>query len=313
MPQGAETSPSVVAVTGSNGFVGSALCAALSSGRWRVKGLNRDNGCDLVNASEEDWANVLSGSQSCVHLASVLPWGGDNRRESALPGFLAANCAGSARLMRGFARSGGQHFVFVSTIGVNGTTSGPRAFMADDVPRPVGNYATSKAKAEVELAAIAAETGLTLTILRPPIVYGPGVAGSFGKLITGICSGRFLPLAGIENKRDMMGLTNLVDLLMAVLKERPAGTFLVRDREPVSTTALAEMIATAFAKKARLITVPGPLRHVARTLPITKHYAERLFGDVVIDDRPFESACTWRPRNTVSEEIESIAQGALPA
>lgn len=251
---------------------------------------------------------ALRGAPCCIHLAARLPWEGDNTKSAALPLFLALNCEGTARLFRAFSATGGRHFVFLSTIGINGTISGDRPFRETDSPQPMGNYAISKLRAEARLSSLAAESGVTLTVLRPPLVYGAGVSGRFAELVERIRQGRLLPLGGIDNQRDLMGVRNLADLLVALVRERTDGTFLVRDRDPVSSTQLVELIAAAYGTKPRLVTLPRPLRLLALRLPVLGPVATRLFGDVRIDDSALARSSSWCPRHTVADEITEMAR-----
>lgn len=299
-----------VAVTGAGGFVGRALMAALEQAP-DLEGLSlsrRDGGPELETASEDEWKRALAGARSCVHLASMLPHRPDNAKREALPRFLEINAEASARILRAFRAAGGRHFIFLSTININGIVSADAPFRETDPPRPAGNYGISKLRAEEELAAIAREGGVTLTILRCPIIYGAGVAYKFGDLVAAVRRRRLLPLGGIDNHRDMIGVRNLADLLVQLLREETAGTYLVRDRDPVSTTALVEMIAEAYGVAPNLVAIPRWARSAAARLPVAGPLAARLFGDVRIDDAALEQASGWRPRHRVADEIGDMAR-----
>jgi nucleoside-diphosphate-sugar epimerase len=302
-----------VVVTGASGFVGRALMATLSGAPDLAGlGLSRDrDGPDLATASEDDWKRALAGAESCVHLAARLPWGGDNGSRQAMPLYEATNVRGACRLFHALRVVGGRHFVLLSTVGINGVTSGPAPFRESDPPRPAGNYAVSKLRAETQLAELAAESGLALTIIRAPMVYGPGVRGRFRALVNRVRNRRALPLGKVDNHRDLIGVRNLSDLIVSVLREGVHGTFLVRDREPVSSTRLVELIAAAYGTTPRLVTAPKLLRAMATRLPVVGPQAERLFGDVRIDDGAIARACSWQPRYGVADEIGEMARADL--
>ena len=174
------------------------------------------------------------------------------------------------------------------------------------MPNPVGNYARSKWLAEQLLVDEAEKLGVRLTIFRPSMIYGAGVRGSFAKLIRQVETARFLPYANIQNQRDMIGLHNLVDLLVATLEQETSGTFLVKDRDPVSTTSLVQAIAELTGSTPGLFSIPPVLRSVMMRLPVVSGIAARLFGDVRIDDSDFARMNSWQPRYSVMDELEHM-------
>ena len=252
-----------VLVTGANGFIGRALCAHLQQGGHQVVAAVR-RPCGLVNELVVDengstWAQALTGCDAVVHLAGRAHVMHEDAVDP-LQAFRAANVNASARLALLAARAGVRRFVFMSSIKVNGEATQPgHPFTADDVPAPLDPYGVSKLEAEQGLREIELQTGMEVVIVRPPLVYGPGVKANFAAMMRWVARGVPLPLGAIHNARSMVSLDNLVDLLVTCLKHPAAAgqTFLVSDGEDVSTTDLLRRTAQAMGKKALLLPVPA--------------------------------------------------------
>ena len=245
-----------IAVTGATGFIGRALCAQLGAAH-DVRAVVRARTGDL--ARFRDWPGLLDGMDAVVHLAGYAHGRGDAAA-------LHAVNVDATRAAAEAARARGAHFIFVSTIKVHGQTS---AALRESSPiAPQDRYALSKAQAEEALRAL---PGLRLTVLRPPLVYGPGVKANFLALMRAIARGMPLPLASIENRRSVLYVGNLVDAIERCLADaRSIGrTYLVADRDAPSTPALCRAIGAALERPARLFPFPPallPLRQLTRTL-----------------------------------------------
>jgi UDP-glucose 4-epimerase len=211
--------------------------------------------------------------------------------------FERTNVLGTEQLARAAAAAGIKRFVYLSSIKVNGESSGKRQFRADDEPRPQDDYARSKLEAERRLSAIEATSGMCVSIVRSPLVYGPGVRGNFLRLLSLVRSGLPKPLAAIVNVRSMVSVWNLCDLVLALLRhERPmSGVFLVADGEAVSTAELIRRLAQIMHRPARLFPVPvGALRAAAA---LTGRSAEfgRLCDSLAVDISETRARLGWSP------------------
>jgi len=303
-------------VTGADGFVGSALCPALS--RWghvvrravrRAPAAHAENTVAVGDIGPQtDWSAALSDVHVVVHLAGRAHVMREHSHpQAAQQAYHATNVAGTERLTRCAAAAGVRRLVFVSSIKVNGEATTDAPFRESDSPRPEDDYGRSKWEAEQRLARIAAETGLEHVVVRPPLVYGPGVKGNLARLMQVIDRGWPLPLEGIDNRRSMIGLSNLVQALTLCAEHPDAAgqTFLVRDGRDLSTPDLIRMLAAALERPARLLPVPvGALRILAR---ITGSGAlNRLTGSLRIDDERIRTRLNWRPDVSVEAEIAAM-------
>jgi UDP-glucose 4-epimerase len=231
----------------------------------------------------------------------------------ALAEFRRVNVAGTLRLARQAADAGVRRFLFVSSIKVNGAETFDLPFTADDTPAPDSPYAISKQEAELGLRQIAEESGLEVVIIRPPLVFGPGVLGNFDALLRYVASGVPLPLGAIDNQRSFVALDNLVDLMMTCLHHPAAANqvFLVSDGEDLSTTALLRRTAAALGRPARLIPVPAlVLRATARMLKQTD-LAQRLCGSLQVSITKTRKRLGWAPTVTVDQALSQTARHFL--
>jgi nucleoside-diphosphate-sugar epimerase len=308
-----------VLVTGANGFIGRALCAQLQhDGHQVVAAVRRP--CGLVNELVVDengsrWAQALSGCDAVVHLAGRAHVMCDEA-EDPLQAFRAANVDVSAQLALLAARAGVRRFVFMSSIKVNGErTSLDSPFTPSDAPAPEDAYGMSKWEAEQALQSIAQASKMELVVIRPPLVYGPGVKGNFCRLIEWVKAGIPMPLGTVYNKRSMVALDNLVafTVLCANFAESPRAAgqvFLVSDGDDVSTTELLHRVAKAYACKTRLIPVPTWLLSRAARLLGRSVAAERLLGSLILDASKAHKLLGWQPSVTMDEQLKKMANVA---
>lgn len=204
--------------------------------------------------------------------------------------------------------AGVKRFVFISSIKVNGEETLPgQPFCVDDDPRPADPYGISKMEAEQELRTLAQETGLEVVIVRPPLVYGPGVKANFLSMIRWVARGVPLPLGAIHNQRSFVALGNLVDFLVTCVEHPHAAnqTFLVSDGEDFSTTELLKRIAAAMGRPAHLIPVPVRLLKVGLGLLGKGAIASRLCGSLQVDMSRTRELLGWTPPLTVDEGLRS--------
>ena len=288
-------------VTGTTGFVGTALRARLAASRHEVvpavrskSGLPHEVVVGNLDAST-DWRPALTGCDAVIHLAARVHVM-DDTAQDPLALYRETNTDTTLNLARQAADAGVKRFVFISTIKVNGEGR-DAPYRETDVAAPEDAYAISKWEAEQGLRQIAADTGLEVVILRPPLVYGPGVKANFQRLIHIVKRGWPLPLGSIRNRRSLLYLGNFVDAIRLCV-EHPAAagqTFLLDDGEPVSTPELIRAVAHALGHPARLLAVPVWLLEAAGTLLGKRGAVARLTGSLFVDSSAIRSRLGWRP------------------
>jgi len=305
----------MILVTGATGFVGRALCARLSLRHTlRISVRNRShekcgNGVDVIEAElskDQDWCKALSGVSLVIHCAARVHVMSEDTN-NPLAEFRRVNVDGTLRLALQAAEAGVQRFVFVSSIKVNGEHSQLGfPFTADQAPNPGDPYGVSKCEAEEGLRALSKETGMEVVIIRPPLVYGPGVKANFLVMMSWLSRGVPLPLGGVtENRRSLVFLDNLVDLIVTCIDHPDAAnqTFLVSDDEDLSTSALLRRIAAAQGKRARLIHLPAGLIVMVARLIGRPGVAQRLCGSLQVDISKTKSLLGWSPPVSVDEGL----------
>lgn len=307
-----------VLVTGVSGFIGSHLARRLLADGHAVVGVVRRRsasagavdlaGVDLVEiedlASEADWAGKLRGVDAVVHLAARV----HVMRETAadpLQRFRAVNVDGTLRLAQAAAAAGVGRFVYLSTIKVNGERTAGRPFTAEDEPAPQGPYALSKLEAEQALHALGRRSDTGFVIIRPPLVYGPGVKGNFERLLRLVARGVPLPLGSVRNRRSMVAVDNLVDLILTCLVHpRAAGqTFLVADGDDWSTPELVDAIAGLLNKPGRLLPVPVWLLEAVASLLGRRAAIDRLTDSLQVDIGKTRELLQWNPVQAPHEAL----------
>ena len=288
----------LVLVTGARGFVGQATVAALTAAGFEVRGATRgvaEDGWVTVAplGPDTDWTGALDGVDAVVHLAAHVHVT-DRAAAQNEGAFQQTNRDGTLALARAAATAGVTRFVFISSIKVNG--EGREApYTEDDGPLPFDAYARSKLSAELGLKAIAADTDMRITTLRPPLVYGPGVGGNFRSLLRLVHGGVPLPLASVDNRRSMIFVDNLASAIVAALRGDAGGTYLLSDGEDVSTPELIRRLAQRMGKRARLL--PLPVRLLRATAePLGRGpQLDRLTGTLRADSTRFREELGWEP------------------
>ena len=304
-----------ILVTGASGFVGTALCRELLARGHTVRAaLRRRFPPSAVPtqlhqiivpdiAAEFDRRALLDGVGTVIHLAAIAhrsnPDDGELRR---------VNCDAAIRLAEAAAGSV-RRFVFLSSAKVHGEDSGNRTYTEDDALDPQDSYGRSKLEAERALTETAARYGIELVIVRPPLVYGPGVKANFLRLLGWVDSGLPLPFASVRNRRSLIYVGNLVDAI-ARFAEHPAacGPFLVSDDESVSTPELLSRIARVLGKPARLLPVPPALLRVAGIIAGRRDEIRRLTGNLAIDSLRARRLLDWRPAYTLDAGLAQTAR-----
>ncbi|MFT3802277.1 MAG: SDR family oxidoreductase [Burkholderiaceae bacterium] len=311
-----------ILVTGANGFVGRAVVDHLKRQGRAVRGAvraarQRDaHGATDTRPSPDldaraDWSALLEACDAVVHTAARVHVMHEQATD-ALAAFRAVNVDGTLRLARQAADAGVRRFIFISSIKVNGErTEAGRPFTADDAPAPVDAYGRSKAEAEDALRRLATDTDMEVTIIRPPLVYGPGVKANFRSLIRCLERGIPLPLGAVtENRRSLLGLDNLVDLIALCLVHRSAGnqTFLAADGEDLSTAELLRRLARAIGVSARLLPVPMWMLEGAGRLLGKEAVVQRVCGDLQVDIGKTRERLGWRPPVGVDAGLARVGE-----
>ena len=309
--------PHYCLVSGANGFVGKQVVdhlqsigkqvvAATRSGSGKRSLLNR--GAQVITVEDirnrAVWEKALTNQDVVIHLANrahVMHEGIND----PLPLFREVNVEGSIALAQAAIAARVKRFIFVSSIKVNGEATIDRPFQYSDAPCPTDPYALSKWEAEQQIEALCAQSEMELVIIRPPLVYGPGVKGNLAALKSLVNKPIPLPLASINNQRDLISLTNLVDLITVCIDHPQAAgeTFLCCDDEPVSTPELIRFISEAQSVKPLLFRFPvSILARLARLAGKTAQF-ERLAGDLRIDMSHTKSVLAWSPPHGVADSM----------
>jgi len=310
----------MILVTGASGFVGSSLVRAMMARGMPVRAASRSTGvvtlpggwCSVDNlGGDNDWRHALDGIEAVVHCAARVHVMHE-RTGNPLTEFRRSNVEGTLNLARQASQAGVRRLVFLSSVKVNGesTSSGP--FRADDPPHPIDAYGVSKCEAEYELLELCRETGLEVTIIRPPLVYGPGVKANFETMMHWLACGIPLPLAAItQNQRSLVALDNLVDLILTCLSHPAAAnqTFLVSDGEDLSTAELLRRMSKAMGKPTRLFYVPTTMLKLGATLLNKNDIYQRLCGSLQVDIGKTKHLLNWTPLVSVDEGLRRTAEG----
>ncbi len=312
-----------ILVTGASGFLGGAVANRLCQEGHAVTAALR-TGCAALPScvarrivdgvfGRTDWTAALSGQQVVIHCAGRAHVMKDTEADP-LAAFRTVNLDGTLNLARQSIAAGVKRFVFISSIGVNGVQSAlGNPFSEIDKPNPHNAYSISKWEAEQGLLRVAEGTGLEVVIIRPPLVYGPHAPGNFGSLVSWLRRGVPLPLGAIHNRRSMVALDNLVDLIVTCIDHPAAAnqTFLVSDGEDLSTTQLLQRLGRALGKPARLLPVPATLLKAGAALVGKPAIAQRLCGSLQVDISKTQQLLGWAPPLSVDEGLKRAAEGYL--
>ena len=296
-----------ILLTGANGFVGQHLGAYLVKQGHQVIATSRRSDVvfdytpvhvaqvGVINA-KTDWTTALEGVEVVIHLAARV----HIMREKAadpLVEFRQMNAEGTSRLAQQAAEAGVKRFVFLSSIGVNGESTTTRPFSEDDPAAPKNPYAQSKWEAEQQLLALAAQRDLEVSIIRPPLVYGPGARGNFLRLLGLTAKAWPLPLASIDNRRSLVGIENLCSLVEVCTRHPQAAgeVFLVSDDQDISTPELIRMLAEAMERPCRLLPFPTSILAAASKLLGQQGVWSKLAESLQVDISKARQQLGWQP------------------
>lgn len=305
-----------ILVTGAGGFIGQVLLPLLDAKAGRVFSVFRNGGAVPSDTSartrvcrdigpETEWADVLGNIEVILHLAGIA----HNRESPAdFDGYRLVNVEGTRRLALEASKAGVKRFVFLSSIKVHGEQTRGAAFSVADDPDPQDAYAVSKMEAETALREIERRTNLEVVIIRPPLVYGPFAKGNLAALSTLIERGVPIPSAGIRNRRDLISVYNLCDLILTCIRHPAAAgkTFLACDGQVLCTRDIVRYLASANGRSAREIYMPVWLLGLMFTVAGKRAAFSKFAGDLEIDMEATRETLDWNPPYSVEEAFNKF-------
>lgn len=307
-----------IAITGSTGFIGSALLKKLVENKHDITAILRkptpesnEQKTIIVPeiSSTTKWTEKLMTYDIIIHCAARVHVMKDNST-NPLAEFRNINTFGTLNLAQSAADSGVKRFIFISTIKVSGEYTIPgKSFKSSQTPNPIDNYAISKFEAEQGLLEIGKKTGMEVVIIRPPLVYGPGVKANFQKLMEYVKKTIPLPLGAVNNSRSLVSMDNLIDLIATCVVHPKAANqiFLVSDDHDVSTTQLLKKLANALNKPSLLIPVPRPVFTFFSKLFGKQAIVNRLFESLQVDIEHTKNTLNWQPPISFDKALKKTA------
>jgi len=304
-----------ILVTGATGFIGTQLSETLANSGHQVRctarslAPNSSTTCEVITCDLESADNLdhlTAGCDAIVHLAGRAHVMSDDPATSESL-YFSANVDVTKKLAKSAARTGVKRMILMSSVKVNGeSTTIDSPFASQDTPNPQDPYGRSKTQAEEALWDVASTSGLEGVVIRPPLVYGPGVRANFASLIGIVNRGLPLPLASIQNKRSFVSIDNLIDCIATALQSSnaPGQTFLVSDGNDLSTPELIRSIASALHKSPMLIPFPKALLKLVATSVAKRGAYERLCGSLTVDIALTKQKLSWTPPFTVQDSMQ---------
>jgi nucleoside-diphosphate-sugar epimerase len=303
-----------VLVTGATGFVGHALCQTLAERGYTVRAALRSPRSvppyvletTVVGEIDEnsDWTRALDGVDAIFHLAALAHAVGNiGANDDA---YFKTNASGTQQLASAAGRAGVRRFVYLSSIKVNGEET-TEPYRPADEPQPTNAYARSKWMGEQYVSEAASKTGIEAVIVRPPLIYGPGVRANFLRLMQWVDRELPLPLGAVQNKRSLVGIWNLTDFLLQVLESRTASgrTWLVSDGADLSTPELIRALGFAMKRTVKLVPIPPMLLRVAGHAVGRGAEVDRLCGSLTVDISSTLQQLDWSPPMSVEQAISN--------
>jgi nucleoside-diphosphate-sugar epimerase len=310
-------------VTGGTGFLGQALLhKLLNAGRGPLIAAVRQKKTNLPCEVKVEWVSEFGSTTdltAClqevgvvIHCAARVHVMKDETNDPLLE-YRRDNVQGTLALAEQALKAGVRRFIYISSIKVNGEqTASNIPFHAEDIPAPEDDYGISKLEAEQGLVALARNTSMDMVIIRPPLVYGPGVKGNFATMVHLLRKGIPLPFGAVHNKRSMVALENLVDFiaLCADLDRSPRAAnevFLISDGEDISTTDLLRKVAKAYEVAPCLLPVPASWISALLRLLGMRTMADRLLGSLIVDSSKAQDLLGWKPVVSMGEQLKKMA------
>ena len=309
-------------ITGANGFVGKPLCSAAHKAGYLVTAVTRKparfgDGVENMVVSDFNqevlWSEAMQDVDVVVHLAARVHVMKESVKD-ALSAYRLINVDGTLRLASYAAVAGVRRFIYLSSVKVNGeSTRKNRPFFADDAPAPEDPYGISKMEAEDALFRFSAKTGMEVTIIRPPLVYGPNVGANFASMMRWITYRWPLPLGAMTNQRSMVALDNLLDLILTCTEHPIAKgqVFLVSDGQDVSVTELLKKLAQMLNVPSHLIPVPVEYLRCIATIFGKKKIADRLCNSLQVDIGKTRQLLGWTPPMSLDQGLKKTANWFL--
>jgi nucleoside-diphosphate-sugar epimerase len=306
-----------ICITGANGFIGKSICQSLINTNYRVRAFTRSytgiieaRNIEYIKINSDfnkvNWKDLLNGYDCVIHCAGKVP---SLKKKNFFNNYKSINIDGTRYLAEQSSKAKIKRFIFLSSINVLGSNTNKRKpFVYSDKPKPDSDYGFSKFLAEKKLKKISKETGLDITIIRPPIVYGPNAPGNFKRLIKIVNTGIPLPFGKINNKRSFIGISNLIEVIKKCIKNPKAAgkTFLVSDGEDLSTVELINYINSINRKSSRLFPFPKLLLSLFAKIINKNEEMSRLLGSLQVDITYTIKVLNWRPSTSVKDEIKKM-------
>ncbi|WP_414931765.1 NAD-dependent epimerase/dehydratase family protein [Vibrio europaeus] len=296
-----------ILVTGATGFIGTNLTQLNHNFRCVVRlgehhSFSDSYAVQTIDAST-DWSNCFDGVDAIIHLAGLA-----HSKSYTDSEYQAVNAEGTLRLALKAAEAGVKRFVFISSIGVNGTNSFDSPFLPSDVANPQNSYARSKYEAELGLWDIANQTDLEVVIVRPTLVYGSKAPGNFGMLTKLVKYMPFLPFGLANNRRDFISVSNLVDLLVVCAKHKnaPGNIFLASEGNTLSTKEFVNALASGQGRKVCQIPIPVSLMRLAGFISGRSTMIEQLFGNLEVDSSNIKEQLNWEPLHSMKDTMAML-------
>jgi nucleoside-diphosphate-sugar epimerase len=306
-----------ILVTGASGFIGRALIPLLIHSGHEVIATSRDPNSEIPGATvhpiaelgpDTYWHEALRGVEAVIHLAARVHVMSDNAPDPMAEN-RRINTEGTRKLAKDAATAGVHHFIFMSTIKVNGETTDVEPFRAYDIPAPKDPYAIAKLEAEEALLKEVRYSDMRAAIIRPPLVYGPRVKGNFISLLNLCVKGWPLPVGSIDNRRSLIYVGNLADMVHRLIEKPPAttGLYLCRDTEDISTPELFHKVSSALGVKPLIFPFPLFLLHLAGALSGKSAAISRLTESLDVDDGPTRTDLDWTPPFSMLQGLKETA------
>ncbi|MCT4716404.1 NAD-dependent epimerase/dehydratase family protein [Enterobacteriaceae bacterium H18W14] len=304
-----------ILVTGATGFVGSKLMTELKAKNYDVAGTSRrslQTMPELINigdiSEQTDWSRVLNGCDVVVHTAGrahILK----DQADDKLAEFRRVNRDATLKLAHDAKAAGVTHFIFISSIGVNGNATSGEPFSEASVPETTSDYAISKLEAELALKEQFADTSMAITVIRPALICGENAPGNIRRLLKLVESGIPLPFKGIKNKRGMVSLENIVSFIIACIENSLAKNeiFVLADKEKPTTEEIIHAFAQGMNKPARVIWFPSSIINVGLKAIGKENLYEQLFGSLDIDATKASRLLNWQAPVTLYETMKKTA------